>query len=125
MFATLFHCAALLSPASLSGQIRWYEHRNVLRASLHAVPSIETRLKIFHDTAAQRNNYNASVHYDTICPNGNKLFAIRSDLSRQLLKHRHREENGSSVCISVQFVSLLTTVFRYFMICPHSCQTCP
>ena len=55
-----------------------------------------------------------SVHCDTICPTGNRLLAIWSNLSRK----------RPSLCTTIRFVLLLKTVLHYDMICPDSCQSC-
>ena len=73
----------------------------------------------------RRNGANGtkSVHYDTICPTGNQLFALRSNLYRQrLLAPQRSAATGTSLCITIRFVLLLTTVFHYDMICPTSNQ---
>ena len=50
---------------------------------------------------------------------GNQLFAIQSDMSRQrLLAHRRSAAIDMSLCITIRFVLLLTTIFHYDMICP-------
>ena len=42
------------------------------------------------------------MHYDTICPTGNQLFTIRSDMSRQrLLALRRSAATGTSLRITI------------------------
>ena len=113
----VFHCAAVPSSVIFGTAVLLVLYWSI-------APKLSSQIWHWHVS-----NWHVSMDYDTICPTGCQLFAIRFDLFRQRCMKQQRSE-ASSTCIfivllAVRFVLLLKTVFLYDMIGPGSCQTCP
>ena len=84
-----------------------------MRFVLLAIKLFAIRSDLSRQQRSESSN-TCKTHYDTICPTGCQLFAIRSDLSRQRILARWRiKTTCTSLCITIRFVLLLTTIFHY------------
>ena len=65
------------------------------------------------DLSRRRRMTTALWHYEKISPTGNQLFAKQSGMSRQrILTHQRSASTGTSLCITIRFVLLPTTIFH-------------